>query len=144
MRKKLDKIADTVYITVPRLGVPPEHTFDTLCKAASHCSAIEDLNLSVGGGEYTDDRTPNDELVIDFKESMNIVKDVLLKQPIVKKPIANMMTTVLVKNQIKRPVLIMDQSPSSGLAIDTSVTGDNNNKTNDDDDEEESKSIFLS
>ncbi|KAI8335490.1 serine hydrolase FSH, partial [Chlamydoabsidia padenii] len=79
IRKKLDKIADMVYITAPHLSVHPDHTSEALREAAADPTAPEELK-PFGWWVYTDDQTPNDEPLIGFKESMNVVKDVLLKQ----------------------------------------------------------------
>ncbi|CAO3590475.1 unnamed protein product [Absidia cylindrospora] len=79
IRKKLDKMADLVYITAPHLSVHPEHTSEALREAAADPTAPEELK-PFGWWAYSDYQLPDDEHLTGFKELIEAVKDVLIKQ----------------------------------------------------------------
>ncbi|KAI8062185.1 serine hydrolase FSH [Gongronella butleri] len=74
IRKKLDKIADLVYVTAPHLSLHPDHTSEILREAAADPTAPEDLKpfgwwLPSDGDEFDG-----------LKESMAMLKKVMIEQ----------------------------------------------------------------
>ncbi|ORZ11962.1 serine hydrolase FSH [Absidia repens] len=79
IHKKLNKVADVVFVTGPHLSVHPDHTSEALREVAVDPTAPEEAK-PFGWWIYTDDQPPDDDRLIGFEESINSVKDVLLKQ----------------------------------------------------------------
>ncbi|ORX57405.1 hypothetical protein DM01DRAFT_1334031 [Hesseltinella vesiculosa] len=74
IRKKLDKIADLVYITAPHLSLHPDHTSEALREAAADPTAPEELKpfgwwLPSDGEQFEG-----------LDESMTLLKKVLIEQ----------------------------------------------------------------
>ncbi|KAI8096538.1 serine hydrolase FSH [Halteromyces radiatus] len=79
IRKKLDKMADLVYITAPHLSVHPDHTSEALREAAADPTASEDLK-PFGWWLHSEYQDPNAEYFVGFKESIELIKEVLVTQ----------------------------------------------------------------
>ncbi|CAO3631764.1 unnamed protein product [Cunninghamella echinulata] len=80
IRKKLDKIADMVYITAPHLSLHPNHTSEALREAAADKDAPQELKPFGWWLPKEDEIQPTDDSFVGFKESIEVVKDILTKE----------------------------------------------------------------
>ncbi|KAF7725537.1 hypothetical protein EC973_009567 [Apophysomyces ossiformis] len=77
VRKKLDKIADLVYVTAPHVVVNPKYTSEAHREAAADPNAPEEAKAF--GWWHADQVTP-EGYYPGFKESVSYLKDILLKE----------------------------------------------------------------
>ncbi|CAO3639296.1 unnamed protein product [Cunninghamella blakesleeana] len=80
IRKKIDKIADMVYITAPHLSLHPNHTSEVLRAAAADENAPEEEKPFGWWLAKEENVQPEDDSFVGFKESIDVVKDVLTKE----------------------------------------------------------------
>ncbi|KAG1469671.1 hypothetical protein G6F56_003122 [Rhizopus delemar] len=82
IRKKLDKMADLVYVTAPQMTVDPQYTSEAHREAAADENAPEEGKPFAWWHPYKNDdnNLTSDGYYRGFKESIEYLKDVLQKQ----------------------------------------------------------------
>ncbi|KAI9323731.1 serine hydrolase FSH [Dichotomocladium elegans] len=82
LRKKLEKIADLVYVTGPHLITDPKYTSEAHREAAADPNASEVQELKPYGWWFPTSTHPNtaDGFYAGFRESIDYVKDILIKE----------------------------------------------------------------
>ncbi|CDS04144.1 hypothetical protein LRAMOSA07098 [Lichtheimia ramosa] len=80
LRKKLDKIADLVYVTGPHLITDPKYTSEAARKAAADPNASEELKPYGWWFPISSYANTEEGYYAGFKESVEYLKDVLVKE----------------------------------------------------------------
>ncbi|EPB81823.1 hypothetical protein HMPREF1544_11444 [Mucor circinelloides 1006PhL] len=79
IRKKLDKMADLVYVTAPQMTTDPKYTSEAHRAAAADENAPEEEKPFAWWQPYPDQQT-DDGYYMGFKESVAFVKNVMAKE----------------------------------------------------------------
>ncbi|KAI7904103.1 serine hydrolase FSH [Cokeromyces recurvatus] len=79
IRKKLDKIADLVYVTAPQMTTDPKYTSEAHRAAAADENAPEEEKPFAWWHPY-DDKQTEDGYYMGFKESVQHLKDIMIKE----------------------------------------------------------------